>query len=38
MVIDEDVRQAGLILDFLARRVAGARRLPPPTTGVPATT
>jgi dipeptidyl aminopeptidase/acylaminoacyl peptidase len=38
MVIDEDVRQAGHILVFLARRVAGARRLPPPTTGVPATT
>ena len=37
MVIDEKVRQAGLILDFLARRVPGATALPAPTTGLPAT-
>ncbi len=38
MVIDEKVRQAGLILDFLARRVPGADRLPPPTVDLPGTT
>ena len=38
MVTDEKVRQAGLILDFLARRVPGVTRLPPPSTGLPETT
>lgn len=38
LVTDERVRQAGLILDFLARRIPGVTPLPPPTTGVPPTT
>lgn len=37
MVIDEKVRQCGLILDFLARRVPGVEQLPPPTVGLPTT-
>ncbi len=37
LVIDEKVRQAGLILDFLARRVPGIEQLPPPSVGLPTT-